>query len=123
MGEGRCCPENRQLGLLDCSVLLSEIIQAPPPVSQEALQNRATGHQSSEGWSGHVFGDSKQGLAPSWKIRLDPTKCAWGSQESEGGSEVASLLQSDNFFLNKSGLVTEKPPGPFGSICFCFLLD
>lgn len=49
MGEGRRCPENRQLSLLDCSVLLSEITQAPLPVSQEALQNRATGHQSREG--------------------------------------------------------------------------
>lgn len=99
MGEGHCCPENRQLGLLDCSVLLSEITQAPLPVSQEALQNRATGHQSREGWSGHDFGDSKQGLAPLWKIRLDPTKCTWGSEESRGGSEVASLLHSDIFFF------------------------
>lgn len=30
MGEGRCCPENQQLGLLDCSVLLSEITHRLP---------------------------------------------------------------------------------------------
>lgn len=62
MGEGRRCPENRQLGLLDCSVLLSEITQALLPVSQEAFQNREPqGIKVEKAWSGHEFGDSKQG--------------------------------------------------------------
>lgn len=100
MGEGRCCPENQQLGLLDCSVLLSEITHRLPCLTlRKHSKTEPQGIKVEKAGSGHEFGDSKHEPTPSWKIRLDPTRCAWGVEMALKWLPFCKVTFSPFFFF------------------------